>query len=250
MLKPPTYSEFLLRRLHSLTGLLPLGVFVMFHLFANSFSTRGAEAFNDIVVKNLRGLPFLTAIEWGTLGAPFMFHMGYGLWIIFAAKPNPTRQKHIRNWAYIAQRASALVVFVFIIYHVVTLRYGVVDHKPDVFSVLHTRFRDIAIFTWYTIGIAFTAFHLANGLCTFMMTWGITVGRGSQKLAAYAMTGLGFAVFGLGMAAMAGFVMNPPLREVSREEAVNGARGPASAYYQNHKPAPSATGDGHVDAKK
>src|SRR6476646_9739857 len=117
-MRTPTYSEFVLKRLHSLTGVIPLTVFIFFHFSANSFSTVGEEAF-DGVVKQLRGLPFLEAIEWGFLFSPFLFHMIYGMYLIFSAKPNPGRQSYVRNWAYLMQRVTAIVVFVFILYHVI-----------------------------------------------------------------------------------------------------------------------------------
>jgi hypothetical protein len=56
------------------------------------------------------------------------------------------------------------------------------------------------------IGIAATCYHLANGLCTFAMTWGITVGRNSQRMAAAAMTGVGLVLFGIGVSAVNGFL--------------------------------------------
>jgi succinate dehydrogenase / fumarate reductase cytochrome b subunit len=86
------YSEFVLRRLHSLTGLVPLTFFVFFHLFANSSATKGEEAFNGTVAI-LRGLPYLHAIEWGALFAPFLFHMIYGLLIVFSGKPSPLQHR-------------------------------------------------------------------------------------------------------------------------------------------------------------
>ena len=38
--------EFVNRRLHSLLGVIPVGVFLMQHLVVNNFATKGAEAFN------------------------------------------------------------------------------------------------------------------------------------------------------------------------------------------------------------
>ena len=38
--------EFLNRRLHSLLGIIPVGLFVAEHLIVNHFATGGASAFN------------------------------------------------------------------------------------------------------------------------------------------------------------------------------------------------------------
>lgn len=214
------YSEFVLRRLHSLTGVVPLTFFIFFHFFANSYATKGEEAFNSTVA-TLRGLPYLHAIEWGFLFAPFLFHMFYGLWIVFSGKPNPLRHKYPRNWAYVLQRVTAIVLFVFILYHVISLRfmdYRAIDEsgKLNFYQLLHREFQKPAIYWWYVIGIACTAFHLANGVCTFCMTWGITVGRNAQRGLAYAMTVVGFVVFFMGISAIHGFLSGSA--ESSRSE--------------------------------
>lgn len=202
----PTYSEFVLRRLHSLTGLLPLTVFIFFHFFANAFSMGGPEAF-DPVVDGLRGLPFVIVIEWAALFAPFLFHMFYGLWIIYTSRQNPLTQQHARNYAYILQRVSAMVVFVFILYHVISLRFGEL-HKMDsgYHAYLGERFAKPEVYWWYMIGIAATCYHLANGVCTFAMTWGLTVGRNAQRGLAVVMAGAGLVLFGIGVSAVNGFI--------------------------------------------
>lgn len=205
------YSEFLLRRLHSLTGVIPLTGFIFFHFFENSYSTRGPIAYNTRV-EGLRGLPFLQAIEWGVLFAPFLFHMLYGMWIIFTGKSNPLRNNYQRNWAYVLQRVSAIVVFVFIIYHVVGLRFLDPAHdkitgRIDYFTYLKKSFQNPLIYWWYVVGILMTSYHLANGLCTFGMTWGLTVGRKSQRYTAYAMTVIGIITAFIGISAINGFNM-------------------------------------------
>lgn len=227
-MKTPTYSEFVLRRLHSLTGVIPLTFFIFFHFFANSFSIQGPEAF-DTVVAGLRGLPFLLAIEWAFLFAPFLFHMLYGMWIIFAGRPNGDRMRFRRNWAYTAQRVTAMFVFVFIIYHVVGIRFIDTHGITNVHDALRIKFSHPFTFWFYIFGIACTVFHLANGVCTFLMTWGITVNKFSQRLAAYAMTVVGIALFFLGAAAMYGFVKEPAKPASSNAHASVSAAAPSES---------------------
>ncbi|MBA1332593.1 succinate dehydrogenase, partial [Candidatus Endoriftia persephone str. Guaymas] len=57
--------HFLLRRLHSLFGVAPLGFFLMFHLWENSQSRFGAEHYNEKVVGFLQGMNYLPFIEIG-----------------------------------------------------------------------------------------------------------------------------------------------------------------------------------------
>src|ERR1043166_2987225 len=117
-----TYSDFGLRRLPSLTGVVPLTGFIFFHFYMNSYSTQGADAFNHTVYQ-LRGIPFCHAIEWGTIFGPFLVHMVLGMWIIFTGRPNPLRQNFERNWAYFLQRVTAIIVLVFILYHAIALTF-------------------------------------------------------------------------------------------------------------------------------
>lgn len=199
------YADFALRRLHSLTGVLPLGAFLGFHLFANSFSTKGDAAFNG-VVNQLRSMPLLHFIEWGLLLAPFIFHMLVGLWIVLTGQPNVLRRNYARNWSYLAQRVTAVVVFVFLVYHVVSMKYVYLPDTPmDYYGILAAKFANPWIYGWYVIALACAAFHIANGVCTFCMTWGITVSKLSQRVVAALAAAGGFTLFSLGIVALNGF---------------------------------------------
>ena len=65
--------SFLLRRLHSLTGIVPIGGFLLFHLFENASARNGAHAFNETVEK-IASMPYLYALEIGMLMIPILFH--------------------------------------------------------------------------------------------------------------------------------------------------------------------------------
>lgn len=210
-MKTPTYSEFVLRRLHSLTGVIPLTFFIIFHFFANSTSQGGEEAFDQTVVV-LRSVPYLLAVEWAFLFAPFLFHMLYGMVIMFSGRPNATKLKYRRNWAYVLQRLTAMVVFVFIVYHVIGVRFIDAHGEDAVYAIFHEKMSNPFTYWWYVVGIACTSFHLANGLVTFFMTWGITVSTRSQRIAEVAMSALGILVFVIGIGAINGFLKEEPVK--------------------------------------
>lgn len=218
-MKTPNYSEFVLRRLHSLTGVIPLTFFIFFHFFANAKSTVGEEAF-DQMVATLRGMPFLLAVECGLLFAPFLFHMIYGMVIIFSAKANVNRLPYRRNWAYVLQRITAMFVFTFIIYHVVGIRFVDGHGVDNMYALLHKKLSNPFTYWFYVLGVVCTSFHLANGLCTFFMTWGITVGQKAQKMAEVAMTVVGITVCAIGIAALNGFINTKPKKEPVKVEHV------------------------------
>lgn len=227
-MKTPTYSEFVLRRLHSLTGVIPLTFFIFFHFFANSTSQGGEEAFDDTVTL-LRSVPYLLAVEWGVLFAPFLFHMLYGMYIIFTSKPNAAKLPYRRNWAYVLQRVTAMIVFVFIVYHVIGVRFIDAEGQTAVYAIFHEKMKNPFTYWWYVVGIACTSFHLANGVVTFLMTWGITVSTRSQRIAEWAMGAAGILVFVIGIGAINGFLKEVPVKQPVPHEQVAGQTSVADA---------------------
>lgn len=79
--------HFLLRRLHSLLGLLPVGAFLIFHLWENSQSRLGAEHYNREVAAALQGMNYLPFLEILLIALPLLFHAVYGLVIVRQGRP-------------------------------------------------------------------------------------------------------------------------------------------------------------------
>ena len=117
----PDERYFLLRRLHSLSGIVPLGGFLLFHFFENASARLGPDAFNETVWK-IGQMPYLYAFEVGLLLIPILFHGIFGLLISAQSSPNLKSYPYARNWAYLLQRVSGVVAFAFICFHVVTTR--------------------------------------------------------------------------------------------------------------------------------
>ena len=114
-------SDFYLRRLHSLLGIIPVGLFLTQHLVINHFATRGEEAFNN--ASNFMGsLPFVLFLEWFIIYIPLMFHAFYGVYIAFTAKNNVQRYGTFRNWMFLLQRVTGVFLVVFIAWHIYETR--------------------------------------------------------------------------------------------------------------------------------
>src|SRR5512140_1217249 len=91
--------HFYLRRLHSLSGLVPIGFYMLFHVYlANAAVLAGRESF-DAVAKGLESLPWfmLLLIEIFLLWLPIGFHGIYGLFIVQEAEHNFTAYPYTRN---------------------------------------------------------------------------------------------------------------------------------------------------------
>ena len=54
----------------------------------------------------------------------------------------------------------------------------------------------------YALGVLCSVYHLANGIWTFLITWGITVGPQSQARSGYVCAVIGIALGLLGLGAL------------------------------------------------
>ena len=115
-------SGFYIRRLHSLLGVIPLGVFLIQHLLVNFTATYSEEAFN-FAAGIMGNLPFVILLEIFIIYLPILFHGIYGIYIAFTAKNNVGRYGTYRNWMFVLQRISGVVAFIFITVHVYQTRF-------------------------------------------------------------------------------------------------------------------------------
>lgn len=208
-------NHFLLRRLHSLTGIVPVGGFLLIHLFSNAQALGGAEAFNA-VVRNINSLPLVWVLEIVGIFLPLYFHAIYGIYIAADAKHNVSNYTYGRNWAFYFQRLSGLVTLFFVTYHIWQFRFqkllGAYASNPGEMAGLPT-FNDVAValsspvvFVVYVIGVIAAAYHLCNGVYTFLITWGITIGPKSQRISNIITNAAFVGVSALGIAAAWAFV--------------------------------------------
>src|SRR6266498_2017547 len=79
-------QHFVLRRLHSLTGLV-FGGYLIVHLLVNATIAQGGIVYQQQVDK-IHSLPFLPVIEWSFIYLPILYHTIYGVWITLTGQPN------------------------------------------------------------------------------------------------------------------------------------------------------------------
>lgn len=191
---------FLLRRLHSLLGIFPLGLFLVNHMLTNasaiigSTGAKGAEFFeHKVALIHMLG-PLLPIVEASFIFIPLALHIALGVYIALQGKSNAAELGYARNRAYTLQRWSGWFALVFIAYHTIHLRF-LHDMAAEPFSItlagMFTGSLAVVFIPLYLLGGLAVIYHFANGLCTFCMSWGITVGPRSQKLMAYAASGVG-----------------------------------------------------------
>ena len=178
-------KEFYWRRLHSLLGLIPVGLFVTMHLFINFSATNGAESFNK-ASETMESLPFLPILEWVVIYIPLMFHAFYGVYIAFTAKSNLKRFGTTRNWFFMLQRLTGIFLVVFIAWHIwqTRLQKTIADAEVN-YDMMADIVSNPAMLAFYIVGILAATFHLANGIWSFLVSWGITQSPKSQKVATW-----------------------------------------------------------------
>jgi succinate dehydrogenase / fumarate reductase cytochrome b subunit len=188
------HQHFLLRRLHSLTGLV-FGGYLIVHLLVNATIAQGGVVYQQQVDK-IHSLPFLPVIEWTFIYIPILYHTVYGIWITLTGQPNVDRYPYMKNWFYVAQRISAIIIVVFMFIHVLSLKYGMLglNYRFDPHRALGTvgQHLDHGWLVWliYPLGILASCYHLANGFWTAAITWGLTVSAEAQKRWGYVCAGL------------------------------------------------------------
>jgi len=202
----PDRRRFFLRRLHSLSGVLPIGLYVLVHLGINSFAASGPEIY-DRVAETLESLPYLIAVEIPLIWAPLLFHGLYGVMIWVRGEPNPLQYSYPNNWMYWLQRSSGIAALVFIGWHFWQTRlanylYGV----PVNFHMMADILSQPGWLAFYVVGLTAVTFHFANGLRTFVLTWGVVTGTRARRAAGRLSLAFGILVLAVSLAAVWAFI--------------------------------------------
>lgn len=229
-------NHFILRRLHSLSGIVPIGLFVCMHLFTNAQMMWGqdsatGEGVFQHEVDFIHSMPALFIIEWSLWGA-IAFHAGLGFWYTFTGKHNVKRYSYADNVRYLLQRITGVIALVFIFLHVATLRWrwdifgwftpfygegyqaesaiagGLPHHLHDVPMSLPLTAYALQI-SWlvvllYAVGVTASVYHWCNGLWTAAISWGLTITTAGMKRWGVVCAGLFVALMTFFGAAMVG----------------------------------------------
>lgn len=175
------------------------------HLFINFQATNGAESFNK-ASEFMGNLPFLWFLEWFVIYIPLMFHAFYGVYIAFTAAPNNNRFGTFRNWMFLLQRITGVFLVIFIAWHIFQTRIQKALGTEVDYDMMANVLSNPFMVVFYALGIISATFHLANGIWSFLVSWGITQSPKSQKVATY-ITMIFFVVLSvIGVSALLAFI--------------------------------------------
>jgi succinate dehydrogenase / fumarate reductase cytochrome b subunit len=153
---------------------MPLGVWTFFHLWNNLSAFNGAEAWEASVTKHAHPLAeFFTAV---IVLVPLVLHTIWGIGRLFMFRANNVRYGYFANLKFLLQRLSAIGLLLFLGAHLYKAWIGpkLLEGHPESFAdishMMRTHTPTLAV---YLLGVLGIAYHLANGLQTATLGWGI-----------------------------------------------------------------------------
>ncbi|MEI7026664.1 succinate dehydrogenase cytochrome b558 subunit [Paenibacillus sp. y28] len=210
-----TGNSYYYRKLHSLLGVVPVGFFLVEHMLTNYEAFRGGPVQFAEQVKWLNDLPLIFLLELFGIWLPLLYHGVYGLYVAFQSNNNVNRYSYGRNWMFTLQRVTGVITLVYIAWHVFQTRVQValgLEHI-ELGKVMHGISTNGVMFALYTIGILAACFHFSNGMWSFLVSWGITIGPRAQKVSSYIWAGVFVVMAAMFIASLAAF-MDPQFNSI------------------------------------
>jgi succinate dehydrogenase / fumarate reductase cytochrome b subunit len=200
--------SFLLRKLHSLSGIVPIGAFLVEHLLSNFEALKGPVAYAE-QVKFLNSLPLVRVLEWGFIFIPLAFHALYGVYIAVRGKSNVIYYPWAGNWMYTVQRWTGYIAFVYIIQHVLRQRFlgaSLPEHPGMAFHKVQVELANPWMLAVYVIAMIAVCWHFSYGIWLFAAKWGITPGNKARRNFGYVCAVIGVLLCAMGLASIWAFV--------------------------------------------
>jgi succinate dehydrogenase / fumarate reductase, cytochrome b subunit len=200
--------SFLLRRLHSLTGIIPVGAFLFEHILISNASAIGGPAAYARQVRFLASLPLVPILELFGIWLPILFHALYGFYIWYRGETNVGEYPWTGNWMYTAQRWTGGIAFAYILWHTWTMRFTGVDlheYPGASFGKVQSEVFQTPLFLFYVVGLIAASWHFAYGIWLFCAKWGIVSGEKARKRFLIVCLIFFFALTGVGLASLTSF---------------------------------------------
>ncbi|SNS96216.1 succinate dehydrogenase subunit C [Granulicella rosea] len=205
-------NSFLWRRLHSLSGIVPIGAFLIEHIISNFEILNGPLAYAK-QVQFLNSLPLVRVLEWAFIFIPLAFHALYGVFIAFRGRSTVNVYPWAGNYMYVMQRVTGIIALLYIGQHVWRQRFSGVslpEHPGAAFAKVQHELSNPWMLAIYVIAMIATTWHFAYGIWLFAAKWGITPGDKARKRFGYICAAFGTALCIMGLASIVSIVMAPP----------------------------------------
>lgn len=230
--------DFLIRRIHSLTGLIPIGAYLVFHLATNAAIIDGLPAYQYRADQiHQLGPTTILFLEWPLIFLPILFHGLIGLVIVARGDRNVAVYRYGGNLRYTLQRWTGVIALAFILWHVFQMHGWFraewwVEHVARPlggarFDPKHAITAAEAIrSSWiivalYAIGVLACVYHLANGVWTLGITWGLWTSPEAQRRAKAPCLVFGIFLAILGLGSLYGMVVAQKPSTENRPEQIH-----------------------------
>jgi succinate dehydrogenase / fumarate reductase, cytochrome b subunit len=171
-------AEFLRARLASALAIAPLGVWTVVHLWHNLSAFQGADAWQTAVTEYPH--PFAEAVTGIVVLLPLAIHAVWGIGRLATSRPNNVRYRFYGNLKYAIQRLTAIGLLLFLGAHLwlallkPRMTTGRAEAFADLAQEMHFHSPTLAV---YVLGTLAASYHLANGVLTSCMGWGVVSSR-------------------------------------------------------------------------
>lgn len=188
------------------------------HLLTNASLLNSSSTYQQAVYQIHSLGKLLPLVEWAFIFGPLLFHGLLGLVIIWSGRVNISTYQYSGNVRYTLQRITGVIAFVFIFWHVfhmhgwfhadfwmdnVVRPLGGGRFRPySAASTLGMAMQGFIVPLLYGIGILSAIFHLANGIWTLGITWGLWITPAAQRRASWVATAIGAVLAMVGMGAL------------------------------------------------
>jgi succinate dehydrogenase / fumarate reductase cytochrome b subunit len=170
--------DFILSRLGSLFAFAPLGVWTLAHLWHQLAAYQSPEAWQTEVEHHASEAGAF--LSFAVVLLPLLWHTVWGIGRMFKSRPAAANHG-FSNIRYMVQRLSAIGLLLFLGAHLYLawIEPRFIEGRPEPFEQIarEMHFHMPTLFV-YILGVLAIAYHLANGLWSFLsMGWGIAVSK-------------------------------------------------------------------------
>jgi len=184
-------APYLLRTFYSLTGILPLFMFIALYLSYSAILLFGSKE-TVLTIIEIQSLPFVTVFELLFISLPLLFHFCCRMLFLYQGQFNAHQYSTLSNWRYVLQRVTGVVVFIFLLFHlyqVGSIYFGDLQGYQFIQDIMVAH-QSTTWMWFYWVAMSCAVFYFCNSVWSFLIDWGITANSYSQKISLLVCVGM------------------------------------------------------------